>query len=778
MKKFLKTAAFLLAFLLVFGGCAQDGKSAYEIAVEYGFEGTELEWLESLKGADGKDGKDGKDGRDGADGKDGVDGANGLDGYNGTDGADGLDGMNGRDGKDGRDGVDGKDGTDGKNGLSAYEIALQHGYTGTIEEFVALLLGTGENNEPATEEDIEQGEAAVEGEIEIEEGSGSYIPVPGKSAYEIALDHGFIGTEEEWLETLKGSTLEISESGYWVLDGTETKYRADGTAKAEEIEERLNYLFRVEETFELYSETTVSPQFSYTTSTFSGWGGSIGHPEEVDTIRFRVRARDEAITRIKVFLNAYDKNGETLYVETLDVNIAPKTDAWINWTLPEIYENTEDLPLYFTYNCDRFCDAWVNFGSASDIPEDEYQAIASYTTNGKHLESPAKMTDISGKPCRYIYVQLGKAQESYVFNDYRETYGDYINVFLADEYELVVGDNFQLFYRGVIQAVNPYNYYIKTTCKKGSAYPRYFEWNPTAEDVGSYKLTLEVRDNNGNLLGEDSTTLVVKEAKEPAKNINILCMGDSLTAGGRWPGEMNRRLIGEGGTPSANGFSNITFVGSKSANINGYTVNFEGTGGWTWATYLSGKSPLYNPETGKISFKYYCEQNGIETIDSVYFLLTWNGQGTPFKTNYSISSGHFADAAKLIDILHEEYPDATVRCLGIQMPSQNGGMGYNYGANGGYSDAYGTLVSAMNYNATLEEFCKQDKYKDFVRFVDTAGQFDTDYNMPNKQKPVNNRSSVTETFGTNGVHPSADGYHQIADAAYRAIIHDIYRYYS
>lgn len=36
-----------------------DGKSAYEIAVDNDFEGTEEEWLESLKGADGKDGADG-----------------------------------------------------------------------------------------------------------------------------------------------------------------------------------------------------------------------------------------------------------------------------------------------------------------------------------------------------------------------------------------------------------------------------------------------------------------------------------------------------------------------------------------------------------------------------------------------------------------------------------------------------------------------------------------------------------------------------------------------
>jgi hypothetical protein len=36
-----------------------NGKSAYEIALDNGFEGTEAEWLESLKGEDGKDGKSG-----------------------------------------------------------------------------------------------------------------------------------------------------------------------------------------------------------------------------------------------------------------------------------------------------------------------------------------------------------------------------------------------------------------------------------------------------------------------------------------------------------------------------------------------------------------------------------------------------------------------------------------------------------------------------------------------------------------------------------------------
>lgn len=41
------------------------GKSAYEIAKENGFDGTEAEWLASLKGAPGAAGANGKDGEDG-----------------------------------------------------------------------------------------------------------------------------------------------------------------------------------------------------------------------------------------------------------------------------------------------------------------------------------------------------------------------------------------------------------------------------------------------------------------------------------------------------------------------------------------------------------------------------------------------------------------------------------------------------------------------------------------------------------------------------------------
>ena len=45
--------AVVQAILLCDAEKGLDGKSAYEIAVEHGYVGTEEEWLESLKGKDG-----------------------------------------------------------------------------------------------------------------------------------------------------------------------------------------------------------------------------------------------------------------------------------------------------------------------------------------------------------------------------------------------------------------------------------------------------------------------------------------------------------------------------------------------------------------------------------------------------------------------------------------------------------------------------------------------------------------------------------------------------
>ena len=68
--------------------------------------------------------------------------------------------------------------------------------------------------------------------------------------------------------------------------------------------------------------------------------------------------------------------------------------------------------------------------------------------------------------------------------------------------------------------------------------------------------------------------------------------------------------------------------------------------------------------------------------------------------------------------------------------------------------------------------CRQDDYKTFMRYIDIKGQFDSEYNMPYEIKPVNNtNTSVSEKVGTAmGMHPSSEGYNQIGDAFFRALM--------
>lgn len=215
------------------GGSGEDGKSAYELALAAGFVGDEAAWLESLRGADGQPGRDGVDGKDGTDGRDGVDGQPGRDGNDGAPGEPGRDGNDGQPGRDGSDGTpgqpgsDGAPGRDGTDGKSAYEVAVAGGYAGSQAQWLASLKGAdgapgrdgtdgrdGVDGQPGRDgtdgapgrdgTDGQPGRDGTDG-VPGQPGAASTVPGPqGKSAYQVALDAGFVGSESQWLASLKG----------------------------------------------------------------------------------------------------------------------------------------------------------------------------------------------------------------------------------------------------------------------------------------------------------------------------------------------------------------------------------------------------------------------------------------------------------------------------------------------------------------------------------------------------------------------------------------------
>ena len=111
----------------------------------------------------------------------------------------------------------GINGKDGENGLSAYELAMHNGFTGTLTEWLESLKGTDGIN-----------------------GTNGADGKNGLSAYEIAVKNGFVGTESEWLNSLKGENgTEIDLSKYvtqTALIYLQDSLKRDISAQQEQIE--------------------------------------------------------------------------------------------------------------------------------------------------------------------------------------------------------------------------------------------------------------------------------------------------------------------------------------------------------------------------------------------------------------------------------------------------------------------------------------------------------------------------------------------------------------
>lgn len=171
-----------------------NGKSAYEIAKDNGFIGSEDDWLDSLKGEKGDNG---------------LNGANGLNGkevvlrvtstmiqwkYDTDTEWNDLIVLSSLKGKDGKDGINGSNGSDGIDGDNGREIELRNNSTYIQWHYI--------------------GDENWYNLIEVSSLKGS-DGENGKSAYELAKDTGYTDTLENWLESLKGSNGRGIESINW-----------------------------------------------------------------------------------------------------------------------------------------------------------------------------------------------------------------------------------------------------------------------------------------------------------------------------------------------------------------------------------------------------------------------------------------------------------------------------------------------------------------------------------------------------------------------------------
>ena len=357
-------------------------------------------------------------------------------------------------------------------------------------------------------------------------------------------------------------------------------------------------------------------------------------------------------------------------------------------------------------------------------------------------------------------------------------------VLIAGDIPCVVGYEVQGFVRGVIEHPAPLLLPISLTCAKGANRKRYWDYLPQSGDAGSYPLMLEVTDLlNVNLSSTTANVVVSNPAHQPASMTNILCVGDSLTNAGIWPGEFSRLLTGGASTglPTGLSYGNCNFIGNLSLNSGGvpeYGVDnppfFVGYPGWSWSNFMSpGTAPMNSPFSNAagtaISFSYWCSKTLPDTgapisaggINIAYIELGWSAINAPNQQNFSTE---LAAAAAFLTQLHSDYPACQIRLLGLQAPDPRG-LSYTYGANA-LSDYYGLLRSANNYNQALLSMVSTLPFHSLIRYLPTGFFVDTEYNYPNTVLPVNVYNSATEVIGGYstgpcGIHPATAGYRQI-----------------
>lgn len=186
------------------GDKGDQGDSAYQVAVNGGFVGSEEEWLASLKGAQGEKGEQGLPGAKGDKGDPGVQGAQGIQGVAGRDGANGIDGKS----------VE----------LQKTATHIQWRQTnGAWADLVALADLKGDKGEAGTGVDIDLSDYATITYVQEELAKISSTPgadgKDGESAYQIAVRLGYQGSEQEWIASLKGAKGDKGDTGAQGIQG-------------------------------------------------------------------------------------------------------------------------------------------------------------------------------------------------------------------------------------------------------------------------------------------------------------------------------------------------------------------------------------------------------------------------------------------------------------------------------------------------------------------------------------------------------------------------------
>ena len=323
-----------------------------------------------------------------------------------------------------------------------------------------------------------------------------------------------------------------------------------------------------------------------------------------------------------------------------------------------------------------------------------------------------------------------------------------------------------IYYDNIVLTETPEKYHFQVKCPIGKCEERRWTLTPAPDQSGEYKMTVTVSDEKKKVLAEGKTLLRVVRADAGAgRNIHILIVGDSLTAGGGYAAEV-ARCLSLPGNPTGK------LLGTRKTGGKG--IAHEGYGGWTWAAFATKYEPNPDPDNPdpkkrKISSpfvfmgkdgkpeldvpRYFKEKCDGEKPDYITVLLGINdcfgASRNPDDTKAvdTTIDTMFKNAETLLAAFRKAAPKTDIGvCLTTPPNSRESGFVANY--KGDYHRWQWKQVQHHLIQRQLEHFGKREK--DRITIVPTELNLDPVDGYPDN----------------NGVHPNAAGYKQIGDTLY------------
>ena len=328
------------------------------------------------------------------------------------------------------------------SGASAYELAVESGYSGTLEEWLLSLKGdTGSDGENGV--DGKDGTDGTSAYVTVEKsdsvatitatdangtttatitdgqnGSDGADGVDGKSAYELAVESGYSGTLDEWLLSLKGedgvdgqngadgvdgvdgkSAYELAvESGYsgtleeWILslkgeNGTDGQNGSDGEngVDGKDGVDGTSAYVTVEKSDSVATITATDANGTTTAAIMDGQNGSDGTDgkdgadgQDGYSPTIEVFKQSESWTML-AYNAAYF--GDDTSATTFDVSALNTVSVVLWWN-----DTGESMPLTFNFNnggvTEKTETITLSYGESAELDVSDYDTIGIWTSAG------------------------------------------------------------------------------------------------------------------------------------------------------------------------------------------------------------------------------------------------------------------------------------------------------------------------------------------------------------------------------------------------------------